>query len=249
MLILCAYSILWPQDCFFSGQGNFLAGNGDGESSATSSNDQVLDQSGAGQFTSLSNFNLDYLATLVAKKITKEEENSKPTPRPTIINWQSYEKSQPTNAVTFDEVNVPPLPYDQNVVKSDLNDSMDVRRVLSLVPKKSRANAVKLLDSFEHRPEEMTFSSSGVIYANQNSIPNSNIFKFFPLLFKKKRPNLPGFLDFVNQIEQMGLAHLIVYQPKHVDTNALVPFQAPKVKSHMTKESHEKPKNWWYIGP
>jgi hypothetical protein len=186
----------------------------------------------------------------VAKKINKEEEKSKPLPRPTIINWQSYEKAEPSGAVTFDEVNVPPLPYDQNVVKSDLNDSMDVRRVLNLVPKKSRANAVKLLDSFEHRPTELTFSSTGLIFVNQSSIPNSNIFTFFPFLFKKRRPNLPGFLDFVNQIERMGLSHLIVYQPKHVNTKVIKqPFEAPRVSS-IDQEAQGKPmKNWWYIGP
>lgn len=177
----------------------------------------------------------------MAKKLNKAED---PQRRPTINNWPAYERVQPTSAVTFDEKCDPPLDYDQTLVKSDQNDSTDVRKVLQLVPKRNRANAVKLLDSFEHRPTELTFDgATGVIFANQNSIPNSNFFKFFPLLFKKRRPSIPGFADFVNQLHHMGLSHLISYEPQHIQVNRSNAQLAPTTL-------HSPPgKNWWYIGP
>ena len=56
---------------------------------------------------------------------------------------------------------------------------------------------------------ELTWSSTGIIYVDETSIPNSNIFELFPYLFRAKRPKgLIGFEDFCDKIVEMGLVRL-----------------------------------------
>ena len=180
---------------------------------------------------------MEKLASVVAKKL---HEPASALVRPIISNWRFYEKTQPPLTSATDEITNPPLPYDHNVVKTDLNDQKDTEKVLRQVPKKYWAQALRLLESFELRSDELTYDCSGVIYIDQESIPNSCIFDYMPYLFKKRiRKDMPGFLDFVNKIVAMGLEHLIVYHPKQIK---LISKKAPESSSTTTA-------NWWYLGP
>jgi hypothetical protein len=77
----------------------------------------------------------------------------------------------------------------------------------------------------------------GVIFINQTSIPGSNIFEVFPFLFKSHKPKtVPGLLDFVSKINEMGLNDLIVSK-----TSIL-----PKVSGTKRNETNETEK-WWFL--
>jgi hypothetical protein len=104
-----------------------------------------------------------------------------------------------------------------------------------LVAPKNRRQAATLLHQFDTRGNELTWNSDGIIFVDQTSIPNSNIYQFFPYLFKQRHPkNLSGFDDFIDKIKEMGLDHLILHKP-------------PKVKEVAFSDSKTEP-NWWYLG-
>ena len=106
-----------------------------------------------------------------------------------------------------------------------------------MVSSRDHRRASKLLEQFNKRGNELTWNSDGIIFIDQTSIPESDIFLFFPKLFKKSLPkNLPGFEDFVQKIADMGLDHLIS-------------SKSPK-SDHISGEGSSKitSPNWWYIG-
>ena len=125
--------------------------------------------------------------------------------------------------------------------ETDLNDTFDEAALLKKVPKRFKDKAIQLLEKFDERPNELTWDASGNIYVNEQVIPNSNIFKFFPFLFKRSSPkNLPGFPDFKNQINAMGLSHLL-YPFRKTETT-------PKMPKKETSTASSSTDNWWYIG-
>ena len=84
---------------------------------------------------------------------------------------------------------------------------------------------------------ELTWSSTGIIYVDETSIPNSNIFELFPYLFRAKRPKgLIGFEDFCDKIVEMGLSDFIFKKPKVYKQN------------EPTKETKDEKLNWWFLG-
>ena len=106
---------------------------------------------------------------------------------------------------------------------------------MKLVPLRYRKQAEVLLQTFNNRGNELTWNSDGVIFIDQTSIPQSDIFKLFPYLFKTKRPkNLEGFDDFVQKLDFMGLTHLIAVKPK-------------KITNLISSPSKNRSQNWWYL--
>ena len=104
------------------------------------------------------------------------------------------------------------------------------------MPPKHKKQATTLLEQFNSRGNELTWNSDGVIFIDQVSIPNSDIFLLFPYLFKAKQPkNLNGFQDFVQKLSEMGLDHLITARKKIVKTE------------DTPKKTGESP-NWYYLG-
>ena len=165
--------------------------------------------------------------------------------RPIISNWASFERTEPILTTGSDELVTPSTSYDHTLTKTDLNDKLDERKALSLVPKKHWPNAIRLLDSFEARSDELSYDCQGHIFINQTAIPDSNIFQFMPLLFRKRAKNPPGFADFVNKIAEMGLDHLIAYRPKQI---SFVSKKA-KIEEQGDFAADATNDNWWYIGP
>ena len=182
---------------------------------------------------------LERLASIVVKKLEKNVASTSTSFQPVISTWSSYERSQPTVAVTVPEDTNPPIAYDHKIVKTDLNDQKDNEKVLKRVPRKHLSNAIRLLECFEERSDELTYDCAGTVFINQESIPNSNIFELMPCLFKKQSSKLPGFQDFVNKIVEMGLDHLITYRPKEVRL-----ISKPSLPTTQNTNS-----NWWYLGP
>ena len=59
---------------------------------------------------------------------------------------------------------------------------------MKLVPPRYRRQAITLLQQFNIRGDELTWNSDGVIFVNQTSLPQSDIYILFPYLFKMKHP-------------------------------------------------------------
>jgi hypothetical protein len=110
---------------------------------------------------------------------------------------------------------------------------------LTLVPKGHKKNAKILLNEFDQRGSELTWNSDGVIFINQVSVPGSNIFEIFPFVFKSFKPkSVPGLLEFVTKIEEMGLQNLIVLK------SSLRNNEVKKDEITSEKKSADK---WWFL--
>ena len=82
---------------------------------------------------------------------------------------------------------------------------------------------------------------SGIIYIDEEAIPNSSIFHLFPFLFNQQPArSLTGFEDFWNKLEEMGLAHLATR--KKTSYKGL--SKSKKKKSLPNEETDD----WWYLG-
>ena len=108
-----------------------------------------------------------------------------------------------------------PSTFDVTINKSDENTKFDEKQLLTFVPKTQQKNAKELLKQFDLRSNELTWNSSGIIFIDQTSVPNSNIFLIFPHLFKARgkstSKNIIGFDEFVYKIHEMGLDDLILH--------------------------------------
>ena len=110
------------------------------------------------------------------------------------------------------------------------------------MPRRFKNNAIELLNYFDKNGEKITFNSAGTIFIDQVSLPNSNIFEIFPILFRKNssRKKVPGLYDFIERLEQLGLAHLISIGKKKTPESKKEQFE----EKGLSKESS----NYWYLG-
>jgi hypothetical protein len=136
-----------------------------------------------------------------------------------------------------------PIAYDSKVLKNDENDVFDEERLLKSLNLGHHNKAKLLLKYFNERPNEFTWNSSGVIFIDQTSVPNSNIFQIFPHLFKvKKSSQIPGLLEAITKIYDMGLGDLIVQKLKTNSESKLKPNPESASKNEVGD-------HWWYLGP
>ena len=155
--------------------------------------------------------------------------------------WQNFNLNPPTVAVIGTSKTTPPLPYNIPITE-DKHDLFDVKRLLKIVPGTFKHNAEVLLKEFSKSPHSLTWNSDGVIFIDDVSIPNSNIFVFFPYLFKTRYPkSLIGFDDFLEKIHEMGLSSLIKEKRKKTSSATTFPLT-----NHLESSSSQ---NWWYLGP
>ena len=114
------------------------------------------------------------------------------------------------------------------------------------MPQKYRKKASQLLKEFNVRGNELTYDSSGVIYIDGVSIPNSDIFVLFPYLFKaKRRKNLVGFEDFYQKIVDMGLLDFIYRREVkfHIEKEK----KPIKPKESKSTDKDDSDVNWWFL--
>lgn len=148
-----------------------------------------------------------------------------------ISDWNNPPSVVKTN-------NLPPLAYDSEVKKTDLNDKFDAKKLISKVPKQWREKAKHLLEEIDNRSAELTFDCQGNIFIDGESIPHSNILRYFPLLYKKRTPkDLPGFEDFVQKLKTMGLESLFILQM----------HKKSKIKLDSIISNSMSEKNWWVL--
>jgi len=193
------------------------------------------EQSGSGLYSNLHSDQIRKIVDIVKQEISLP-------PQPVVTTWQNYERTEPRTAMVGH-----PKPSSLNMFnvvysKSHQNDIYDEKKLMKRVPKEHRVVAKRLLDAIDSRPNEMNFNSEGVIFVDDESIPSSNIYKFFPLLFKKKAPkNFTGFKDFISKLQEMGLGHFIQYPIDH--KTAVKLDKAVEDATQITSDDQ-----WWFIG-
>ncbi len=101
--------------------------------------------------------------------------------------------------------------YSVPIVKNQDYDDYDESALLHLIAPKDQFKAKFLLQQIKDRGSELTWNSSGVVFINKISIPNSNVFVLYPHLFQNTLPRLeiPGLKEVVKKLEIMGLAQYI----------------------------------------
>ncbi len=96
------------------------------------------------------------------------------------------------------------------IKKSDENDPIEEGLLLKNIPENNKNSARRILELFNDNSNNITFDLNGVVYVDKNSLPNSNIFSLLPELFKEKPDlNLPGFLELVSEIINLGHGYLL----------------------------------------
>ena len=115
----------------------------------------------------------------------------------------------------------PLINYSVPIKKNDDNDDFDESALLHLISKKQKFAAKVLLDKIDDRGSELTWNSSGTIYIDKTSIPNSNIFTVYPYLFQNTWPkrDIPGLKEVVAKLEDIGLSSLITLKNQHTFVN------------------------------
>jgi len=207
---------------------------GDGERHKQFDNEQGF--LGQGQEAHQVQLNQDAIETIVG--LVTERLQS----RPVSSSWKYYERAEPTTISTLDDSRLPQNAYETKVIKSDLNDIFDVKKAILKVPKEYRLNATKLLTEIEKRSPQITFDSKGVIFVDGESIPQSNIYKFLPLLYRKKiSKTLPGFSDFLTKLNSLGLKQFFL-----LDKSYKTKLQLHK-KLNEELENNSKPSAWWLL--
>ena len=113
------------------------------------------------------------------------------------------------------------------------------------MPKGLKKNAKFLLDQFDKRGNELTWNSSGTIFIDQKSLPESNIYDLFPKLFRKvaNANKILNLREVASKIASLGFGYLINGRyTGGLSRKKPVPNEAElieKIKSYP---------NWWYIG-
>ena len=128
---------------------------------------------------------------------------------------------------TLKEVNdgqKPLINYSVPLSKNIDYDHYDESALLHLVPQKDQFSANFLLQKIDDRGSELTWNSSGTVFIDKVSIPNSNMFYIYPYLFKKSMPKLKiaGLKEVVKKLEIMGLSQFIALNNKEFhNTNSI----------------------------
>lgn len=211
----------------------FVSDSDEGEEDtpkASSSSKVIPIQSGTG----LSDSFIDKLGDIVTEKLSKKF-NLKPAVHP---NWPAYESAVPT--VTSDvkiEDSIPSPSFGFSILRNELNDKFDQQHLISLVPRFYKQKANTLLSIIEERPSEINFDSKGIIYIDGASIQDSDIYKVFPLLYKKKQTGqLPGFQELIQKLKEMNLEHLVKNKKQELI----------KIKNHRI-DTQTTSKNWYFL--
>jgi len=192
-------------------------------------------QKGSGEVSEelLTRKNLKEIVDLVKQEIVL-------APRPVISNWRNFDRAEPTITAIGQPKSAELTRYDVVIEKSDLNDTFDEKKLLKRVPKEKRSQAIELLKDIESRPSELTFDSNGIVFIDETSVPGTNIFKLFPLLFQKQvRKKFTGFDELSSKIIEMGLGHLIQHSSKNRLAKSL-----DKALASTQKQTDDQ---WWYL--
>lgn len=158
----------------------------------------------------------------------------------TLISAHPTDTDLHTPSAVYSDNVPPPLDYDVSILKSDENTVFDETKLLKLIHPSNKHLARALLNAFNENTTEITWNSDGIIFIDQISIPNSNIYEIFPILFSKTKINQykPGYIELVTKIKDLGMSSLIKRKLK----GKTIPLKA-------AGSIGQGSSLWWYIGP
>jgi len=185
----------------------------------------------------------DRLITKLTDAISNRLEEKYPSLQqaPTFPNWQYYDTVQPTSSSSVRPANTtPPIQFEVPVLQNRLNDTFDLQKLLKDVPTPYKKNAKVLVNIIEQQPNDISCDSSGTLYINGESVPNSNMNVLLPALFRKRVKKITGIEELVAKIKQMGLTHLLT---KSTTTKTAKQFSQEESKS----SKGANPNNWWFL--
>lgn len=128
--------------------------------------------------------------------------------------------------------------------KSKQSSQETDQTLINLTPQRFRDRASKLLTALISFPDTITWSDTGFVSINHESLPNSNIYEIFPKLFKyvKNPEKIFGLPEVITEIATLGLGSLI-------NRNYLTGMsRTHKIINHDSLLSETRNlKNWWYL--
>lgn len=134
--------------------------------------------------------------------------------------------------------------FDVSIKKDEDHSVFDNNQLLSMIPNKSIKSAKQLLFKLLEQPNEITWNGSGMLFINGISIPKSNFFLIFRKLFVQSKSKLPGFDEFLNKLNELGLNNYV--KPKiETDTSQTLIESSNSVLPVLEEQSNVQ---WWYIG-
>ena len=180
-----------------------------------------------------------HIADLVAEKLAPTYQNFNLGPAAPIVSANPDTKPEGS--------------FEIKNTKNDLNSSFDEQELLKCIPPYSRRLAQVLLEQINLRANELTWMPDGTILIDEVSIPKSNIFILFPLLFKasKSSSKPPGYVELIEKINQMGLDHLIktkLSKAQKRSNNELLAGNAQGSNNSDEQSTSSKKEKWWYLG-
>jgi len=120
------------------------------------------------------------------------------------------------------------------------------QRLIDSVPTRNQLKAQKLLSALKEHKSNIDFRDDGTVIINGSELPESNIFKLFPQLYKASNLKLDNLRTLVDEIATLGLGKFIFrhysagLSPKGKN---LIPNRASERQEY---ESQNHP--WYYIG-
>lgn len=154
-----------------------------------------------------------------------------PDPIASVDEQQQIDQFRPVSSVTID--------------KSKLNDDFDDQRLLSNIPSAFLPRATKLIHELNNRPSDISWDTSGVIFLDQKSLPDSDIYYLFPRLFRKiaSPDKIIHLQEIATKIATMGLGYLI-----NKRLTAGLNRTKPLPNHDELQQKMANSVNWWYIG-
>ena len=183
-----------------------------------------------------------HIADLVAEKLGSN-----------VPAYQNFNLGPPAPIISANPDTKPQGSFEVNKTKDDLNSKFDEKELLKCVPPTSRRLAQILLEQFNLRGNELTWMPDGTILIDETSIPKSNIFIIFPLLFKasKKSSKPPGYFEFIEKLNQMGLDHLVKTKLSKAEKRPINHQRQQNSTDGNISEENSTPskrEKWWYLG-
>lgn len=221
------------------------------------SNDKIKDETKIGsgaetsQVSTSDDFNLNRsnLIQEITAEVTKNIQNFyhlKPISAAVKQEGSGAEDLIPQDPIPIPNDNPIFAPVEHvEIHKSRLNDDFDVKKLLDLVPAENLEKAETLLKKLEDFPNELTWDSSGTIYIDQKSLPESNIYDLFPLLFKKVAyvHKVINLREVASKISSLGLGYLI-----NSRLTSGLSRKRPLLNHNEMFEKTKSRTNWWYLG-
>ncbi len=182
-----------------------------------------------------------------------------------IVESNANDSLQTTALKEASDTEKPLINYGAAITKSDGNDYFDENALVNLVPEKNKFKAKCLLQNINERGSELTWNSSGIVFIDKISIPNTNFFIIFPHLFQNVMPSkeIPGLQEVVKKLNIMGLGQYIGLNlcsnenAKSEDMIQGAGFQISTEAGNDLSDNNEHQRanletstiaSWWYIG-